>query len=187
MAGPSEIMDPAPALAETASPPDDFATPEGSAGLLARLFSEQAIPAAAARTGAKLAARRGKPWRLGGNVIAARHQDVREVLDRDLDFLIAPVNAERIGEVNGPFVLGMDRDAILSRERSALYGALAAVDLDSLLREVEVEAERLTADAPGIDAVAAYARPIAAHTAQRLFGVTGTDQRLFEDMTRAVF
>lgn len=173
--------------ARAADPAGDFATPEGPAGLLARLFSEQALPAGAARIGAKLAAWRGKAWRVGSNVIVARHEDVREVLDRDLDFRIAPVNAGRIDEVNGPFVLGMDRGAVLDQERAALYHALAGVDLASLQREVEAEAECLTADAAGIDAVAAYARPIAAHTAQRLFGVTGTDQHLFEDMTRAVF
>ena len=42
-------------------------------------------------------------------VLATRHEDVMEVLKRDLDFLIAPVNAERMEQVNGPFILGMDR------------------------------------------------------------------------------
>jgi hypothetical protein len=50
-------------------------------------------------------------------VVVARHADVVEVLHRDLDFRIAPVNEVRIDEVNGPFVLGMDRGATLVHAR----------------------------------------------------------------------
>ena len=164
-----------------------FATPEGAPGGLARLLSGQPIPAAAARIGARLAQSRGRPWRVGTTVIAARHADVREMLERDLDFLIAPVNSGRIEEVNGPFVLGMDRSAILAAEREALYRALGSVDMPALLRTAEAEAEQLVRDGPAIDAVDGFARPVAAHTAQRLFGVKLDDDRQFMDMTRAVF
>lgn len=145
------------------------------------------MPGFAARLGAKLAARKGKPWRVGTTVIAARHADVRELLSRDLEFLIAPVNAGRIDEVNGPFVLGMDRGARLAIERGALYRALSAVDMAPLRNAVAREAEERLQTGGTVDVVADYARPIAAHTAQRLFGITGTDQRLFEDMARAIF
>ncbi len=116
-----------------------------------------------------------------------RHADVRELLSRDLDFLIAPVNAGRIEEVNGPFVLGMDRGARLATERQALYGALAAVDVAPLRQAAAEEAEARLRDVTSIDIVGDYARPIAAHTAQRLFGITGTDQQTFEDVARAIF
>ena len=76
----------------------------------------------------------GDPIRFGEFVIVARHAHVMEVLHRDLDFLIAPVNEKRIVEVNGPFVLGMDRSATLVLERGALYQALAAVDLAPIRR-----------------------------------------------------
>ena len=76
-----------------------------------------------------------RPFRLGKRVIAARHAHVRELLERDLDFGIAAVNAVKIGEVNGgPFILGMDRSAVaragapraLRGARRGRHGAAAA-------------------------------------------------------------
>jgi cytochrome P450 len=172
-----------------APPPSvgDIATPLSSPGLLARLLTGQRVPAAAARLGARLAASRGRPWRFGTTVIAARHADVRELLSRDLDFVIAPVNAGRIDEVNGPFVLGMDRCGRLETERRALYRALAAIDYAPLREAIATEAASRLSGAATIDIVADYARPIAAHSAQRLFGIAGTDEATFEDMARAIF
>jgi cytochrome P450 len=151
------------------------------ANLLAGLFD------LAARAGAALAANSGGPWRLFGNVVVASHAQVREVLCRDLDFCIAPINAKRIGEVNGPFVLGMDRGATLARERGALYRALAAVDLAPLRgRVAELAAEKLSG-ATEIDVVTDFARPIAAETASALFGIPVNDPALFMEVARAVF
>jgi cytochrome P450 len=165
----------------------DIAIPPSSPGLLARLLTGQRLPAVAARLGAGLAASRGRPWRVGTTVVAARHADVRELLSRDLDFVIAPINAKRIDEVNGPFVLGMDRSARLEIERRALYRALAAIDYAPLREAIATEASSRLAGATTIDVVGDFARPIAAHSAQRLFGITGTDETTFEDMARAIF
>lgn len=165
----------------------DIATPPAAPGLLGRLLSGQILPATAARLGARLAARKGAPWRVGTTVIAARHHDVCEVLSRDLDFRIAPVNARRMEEVNGPFVLGMDRDARLAHERGALYRALAAVDLDAIRVSVEEEAARLLPASGVVDAIADYARPVASATARRLFGLTHVDDALFQEVARAIF
>ncbi len=166
-------------------------TPVGAPGLLRRLLSGPVIPALAARLGAKLARRKNKPFRLGKRVIAARHDHVRELLVRDLDFGIAAVNEVKINEVNGgPFILGMDRSGALERERRALYEALAAVDMMVLRHGVEARiAERLDAVPAGgrIDAVGGYARPIAAHIAQRLFGITGPSDEMFMEVVRSVF
>jgi cytochrome P450 len=126
--------------------PHDVATPPGSGGLFASLLQGPTLPALAARLGAKLAAWRD-PIRFGEFVIVARHAHVLEVLHRDLDFLIAPINEKRIVEVNGPFVLGMDRGATLVRERGALYQALAAVDLAPIHRSIEDEAAQRVAAA----------------------------------------
>ncbi len=167
--------------------PHDVATPPGSGGLFASLLQGPTLPALAARLGAKLAAWRD-PIRFGEFVIVARHAHVLEVLHRDLDFLIAPINEKRIVEVNGPFILGMDRGATLVRERGALYQALAAVDLAPIHRSIEDEAAQRVAAADGkIDVVDAYARPIAAHTATALFGIRGSDERAFMDVARAIF
>ncbi len=165
-----------------------IATPPSSGGIFATLLSGPTVLAAAARFGAWLAAWRGGPVRFGSTVIAARHADVMEVLRRDLDFLIAPINEERIVEVNGAFVLGMDRGGTLVLERSALYQALAAVDLEPIRRSVEDEAaQRIAQAGEEIDVVGGYARPIAAHTASALFGIRGSDEPTFMDVARAVF
>jgi cytochrome P450 len=110
------------------------------------------------------------------------------LLARDLDFRIAPVNEARINAVNGPFVLGMDRGVTLAHERRALYQALAGVDLAPIRRSVVEQAPARIAEAGAeIDVVGGYARPIAAHTARTLFGVSGPDEQTFMDVARAVF
>src|SRR4029079_5156315 len=126
---------------------EDIATPPGSNGLFASLLAGPALPALAARLGAKLAAWWCDPIRFGDIVIVARHTNVMEVLHRDLDFLIAPVNEKRIVEVNGPFILGMDPRAALVRERSALYQSLAKVDFDPIRRAILDEADKRVASA----------------------------------------
>jgi cytochrome P450 len=168
--------------------PSDIATPAGSGGFLAKLGSEQRIPAIVARITAWIAALWGRPIRLGTKVIVARHAHVMEVLARDLDFRIAPINEARIDEVNGPFVLGMDRGVALAHERHALYQALAEVDLAPLREAVAAQASAQIAASDGeIDVVGGYARPIAARTAHSLFGITGSDEQTYMDVARAIF
>lgn len=175
--------------AQTASgDTSSIATPAGSGGFLASLLSGPTVPALAARLGARLAAFRAKPIRVGTKVLVMRHAHVMEVLQRDLDFRIAPINEQRIEAVNGPFVLGMDRGATLVHERRALYEALAAVDLGRIRASAEREAARRIEEAGDtIDVVNGYARPVAAHTAHALFGIAGTDQQAFMDVARAIF
>ena len=166
-------------------------TPVRSQGFLAGLLGGPAVLGLAARTGARLARRSGRPFRIGKRVIAARHDHVRELLVRDLEFGIAAVNAVKIGEVNdGPFILGMDRSGALEKERRALYAALSGVDMARLRQSVTTGiAERLDAIPAGgtIDAVGGYARPIAARTAQLLFGITGPNDAMFMEVVRSVF
>jgi len=140
----------------------------------------------AARLGVRLLSR---PLRLGRTVIAARHADVSEILRRDLDFRIAPINAERIEAVNDAFILGMDRSDRLAVERRALYSALAAVDVAALVDRAAADAEDLLAAANEgrIDAVGGYARIVAGRSAQRLFGVSGPDEAHFLAVARAIF
>jgi cytochrome P450 len=162
-------------------------TPRRRAGLRERLTRGTWLPGLLAQIGAR---RAKKPFKLGKIVVAARHDQVRELLCRDLDFGIAEVNAVKIGEVNdGPFVLGMDRSAVLEAERRALYASLGSVDLGALREAASREiAEALGAVPAGgsIDVVGAYARPIAARTAQRLFGIS-PPERMFMEAVRSVF
>ena len=165
----------------------EIATPATS-GFFATLLSAQPLPALAARLGAWGAALWGRPIRIGSRVIVARHSQVLELLGRDVDFRIAPINADRIEAVNGPFILGMDRCAVLASERKALYGALARVPLAEIEAAVAQEAAaRVAAANSEIDVVGAYARPIAAHTARSLFGIAGSDEQAFMEVARAIF
>jgi cytochrome P450 len=172
-------------IAARAAVTADIATPRSKPSLLSKPF----LPSLAARIGAWLAARLGCVLRFGDTVVVVRHADVREVLARDLDFCIGPINAVRIEEVNGPFVLGMDRGPVLDHERSALYRAFHQVDMASLRDQVQAEARRRVATAGNrtIDVVGGYARPIAAQTAATLFGVSAPSEQLLMDVARAVF
>lgn len=166
-------------------------TPVKSPGFLARFLGGSAFLGFLGRLGAALGRRSDKPLKFGTRVIALRHDHVSELLSRDLDFGLAAINAGKITEVNeGPFILGMDRSAVLERERRALYDALAAVDLEALKQGLEAEIEERLAAIPAggeIDVVGGYARPAAAHTAQRLFGITGPNDTMFMEVTRSVF
>ncbi len=166
----------------------DIATPSGHGGFLAGVVAGQKLPALAARIGARIGSFLGQPVRIGKRVIAARHADVLELLARDLEFRIAPINEAKIDAVNGgPFVLGMDRGLRLAREREALYRALAEVDLEAIHAAASQDAAaRLESNS--IDVVGQYARPVAAGTARRLFGI-GADIEpiLFMDVARAIF
>ncbi|HEY0013932.1 MAG TPA: cytochrome P450 [Allosphingosinicella sp.] len=163
-------------------------TPKGRAGLATRITRGQTAQAFAARLAARALAR---PLRMGTTVFAAKHAQVRELLCRDLDFIIAPVNDAKIREVNdGAFILGMDRGERLERERRALYAALEEVDLAALREGVRADIAAVLGAVPAggaVDIVGGYARPIAARTAQRLFGITGTSERMFMEAVRSVF
>lgn len=69
--------------------------------------------------------------RFGNSVLVFRWADVSEMLKRDSDFIIAPVNEERISGVTigGRFILGMDRQRDLFRQRDAIYHSLRESDL----------------------------------------------------------
>jgi cytochrome P450 len=190
-AGEGDMNEPYRPVGETPRRDPDVVTPaEGPRGLAA-LLAGQRLPAIGARLGIFLARRLSGPIRLAGNVVAVRHEDVSEMLARDLDFGIAAVNAEKIAEVNaGPFVLGMDRSRELALERRALYAALAAVDLDRLAAELRTEIAATLAGVPAggeIDVVNGYARPLAARTARRLFGLPSPPEPLFSDAIRSIF
>lgn len=171
-----------------AGPPPltDVSTPLGQRGLTAWATSRPGPLALAARLGARLAEEIDGPWRVGKTVIVAAHRHVEEVLARDLDFLIAPINAERIKDVAGSFVLGMDRHPTMIAERQALYQAFQSVDFERLRLAAVAEAHQRT-QGTSIDAVGDVARPVAAATAQRLFGIAGSSDQEFQDVSRAIF
>ena len=175
--------------ARAASAPHSLATPSGKPKGLATALTWRRLPAWAARAGIALATARGRPFRIGSTVVAARHADVMEALARDLDFRIQPVFAPRFDPIGYHFILGMDRSSELVAERRVLYAALARVDHDALRTAAQADAEeRLNSAGPGpFDLVGVYARPIAGATASRLFGIGREGGEDFLDAVRAVF
>jgi cytochrome P450 len=123
--------------------------------------------------------------------LVPRYDDVQDVLRRDEDFRIAPINATRIEGVMGPFILGMDGGPVLHAQREALYAALDGAGIDTTCVLAAAEAERL-ADASArrfgrIDVVDGYARPVAARAAADIFGVNGPSEADLTRAARAVF
>jgi cytochrome P450 len=144
------------------------------------------------RNGARLLARFG-PRRLkfGSNVLVFRWADAADVLDRDGDFRIAPINANRIEAVSGSFILGMDRSEELFAQRRAVYGALRSAGTapfqDVVCNEPRRILEAAAARYGQVDVVNGYARPIAARAAAAMFGVRGPAEQDLMRVARAVF
>ena len=143
------------------------------------------------RIAAKLAAAYGHVIRINGFALVIRWNDVEDILRRDLDFQIAPINGPRIDEVNGQFVLGLDRGDRMTTERSQLYVAVSAIDLAGVRALVACEAERLLDDAMAahgrIDIVNGYARLVAARAARQIFGLAAPTEMDLMRVIRAVF
>lgn len=124
-------------------------------------------------------------------LLVASWREVREVLERDNDFRIAPVNKARIEAVSGPFILGMDRSPDLYAQREAIYGALHKADWSAARAVLRHEPPKLVADAAArhgrIDVVNGYARLVAARTAAATFGIGGPTEQDLMRVARAVF
>lgn len=170
----------------TASP---VATPYGKPRDATRVLTWPRLPAMAARIGIALARVWGRPLRLGRTVVVVRHADVSLALSRDLAIHIGPVNGPGFERIGFRFILGMDRSPTLIAERRVLYEALAAVDMAPIQAATRRDIRhRLAArDAGPFDIVADLARPVAAATASRLFGITPDDRDVYMDAARAVF
>ncbi len=168
-------------------PPQPYLRRRRGSGLLSVLLLGPTLP----RWGARIAAAYGRVIRIWRYALASRWVDVEEILRRDLDFRIAPINGPRIEEVNGPFVLGLDRGDRLVAERTQLYAAVSAIDLAGVRDLARAQAEWLldrAAAAHGrIDVVNGYARLVAARNAQRIFGIAGPTEMDLMRVVRAIF
>lgn len=127
---------------------------------------------------------------IGRLVLVSRHADVLDVLERDEDFTIAEVNADAMDRINGPFLLGMDRGELYTRERSALDGCVHSDDPARIRRTVSATAADLVAAAVHrgrIDVVQELARPAATRLAASYLGVPGPDEATMMGWMRLLF
>jgi cytochrome P450 len=173
---------------DAARPQPQALTPARGSG---RPLTSLILEAWPQRIAAKAAAAWGHVVVIFGFAIASRWNDVEDILRRDLDFQIAPINGGRIDEVNGPFVLGLDRGLQMVTERPQLYAAVSAIDLAAVRALVAREAERLLDDAMAaggqVDIVNGYARLVAARAARQIFGLAGPTEMDLMRVIRAVF
>ena len=142
--------------------------------------------------GARFAARYLPPTLSFSNYkVVFRWADVADVLARDGDFRIAPVNQKRIEGVMGPFILGMDRSKELFAQRVAVYDAMKSADFAPIRHILATEPIELLNAAVArdgqIDVVGGYARKVAGHVATALFGISGPSEDDLLRVARAVF
>ena len=127
---------------------------------------------------------------LGKRAIVTRHPDVIEVLTRDTDFTIAEVNEARFNEIDGPFILGMDRSPQYDTESATLREAVRPEDLERIRRLVRQSAADLAAAArPSgkIDVVNGLARVVATRIVGSYFGIPARDEPTMMGWMRDIF
>jgi cytochrome P450/glutathione S-transferase len=115
---------------------------------------------------------------VGKAAIVSRYDDVVDVLKRDTDFTIGPINAPKIDKIDGPFILGMDASPQYNREKAALLEAVRREDLEAIRQFVsQTAAAMIDAVRPQrrIDVVNGLARMVPVRLLNAYFGMPGPD------------
>jgi cytochrome P450/glutathione S-transferase len=127
---------------------------------------------------------------LGKRAIVTRHNDVIQVLERDTDFTISQVNAKKIDQIDGPFILGMDASPQYDRENATLHEAVRSQDFDRIRQFVAQSAsEMITAAGPRrrIDVVNGFARVVPLRLVASYFGMPGPNDPTMMRWMRDIF
>jgi len=127
---------------------------------------------------------------LGKFAIVSRYTDVVEVLKRDTDFTLSQINASKIDQIDGPFILGMDRSAQYDREKAALLEIVRHEDLDQIRQFVVQLADSLIEAARPrrrIDVVNGYARVVPVRLVASYFGMPGPNDPTMMRWMRDIF
>jgi cytochrome P450/glutathione S-transferase len=127
---------------------------------------------------------------LGKTAIVSRYDDVVEVLKRDTDFTIAPINAGKIDQIDGPFILGMDASLQYDQEKAALLEAVRREDLE-FIRHFVVKSAAALIDVSRpqrrIDVVNGLARLVPIRLLSAYFGMPGPNDPAMIRWMRDVF
>jgi cytochrome P450/glutathione S-transferase len=127
---------------------------------------------------------------LGKHAIVTQHNDVIEVLKRDTDFTISQINAPKIDQIGGPFILGMDASPQYDRENATLHEAVRRQDLEDIRKFVAESASELIAAArphQRIDVVNGFARVVPIRLVASYFGMPGPNDPTMMRWMRDVF
>jgi cytochrome P450 len=176
-------------------PAYEFAATSPSAGerigdRLSRWLAELAANPRLLRAAFALLRRLRPVWKFGATAIVTRYADVVEILNRDLDFTIAEINAANMDRISGPFILGMDRSAEYDREAAAIRAVVKPGDLDRIRQIVRTTARALIdAARPNgrIDVCGNYCRIVAAQVVSEYLGVPGPTGHILMQWMRSLF
>jgi cytochrome P450/glutathione S-transferase len=127
---------------------------------------------------------------LGKHAIVTRNDDVIEVLKRDTDFTIRQINAPKIDQIGGPFILGMDASPQFDRENAMLHEVVRRDDLENIRQFVAQSAGELVAAARPhrrIDVVNGLARVVAIRLVASYFGMPGPNDPTMMRWMRDIF
>jgi cytochrome P450 len=127
---------------------------------------------------------------LGKRAIVTRYDDVVEVLKRDKDFSISQINAPKIDQIDGPFILGMDDSPQYELEKRTLHEAARMEDLDRIRQFVaRSAAELIEAARPRqrIDVVHGLARVVPLRLVASYCGMPGPDEPTMMRWMRDIF
>jgi cytochrome P450/glutathione S-transferase len=127
---------------------------------------------------------------LGKTAVVTRFDDVVEILNRNTDFTLSQINAKKIDQIDGPFILGMDASPQYDRENATLHEAVRRQDLDRIRQFVAQSASELIAAArprQRIDVVNGFARVVPVRLLASYFGMPGPNDPTMMRWMRDVF
>ncbi|MEM0999278.1 MAG: cytochrome P450 [Bacteroidota bacterium] len=119
-----------------------------------------------------------------------RYADVVEVLERDEDFTIGPINAVNVERHVGPFLLGLDAGPQLKHEQGVMYGIILREDAHRIQIAARKLAEKLLDEATArksLDLVADFTRIVPLRTVGDYFGVNGAPEADLLRWNRLIF
>lgn len=119
-----------------------------------------------------------------------RYEDVVEVIARDEDFTIGPINGKNIERHLGPFMLGMDAGPQLDREHALMKSIVLREDAERIrvqTRKVANEILDQAVEKGSLDLVAEFTRIVPLRVLGDYFGVPGNNEEEMLRWNRLVF
>lgn len=129
-------------------------------------------------------------WNRGDQVWLFRDEDVREVLQRDRDFTLRPINARTIERRIGPFLLSRDDGPEYQHEIGVLRSVVHKGDLDRIRQFTQTLSAEICAELAGetsFDVVSRFTRIIPLRLLGEYFGAPGPDDERMLHWNRSLF
>jgi cytochrome P450 len=119
--------------------------------------------------------------------LVTRADDVREVL-ADYEHFTVPFYEQKMTEISGPFILGLDGTPLYRRDHAALRAAIRSDDVPGLAEmTLAASRERVAAATGRIDIVAELVDPAVDHVIAEYFGTPGPDTATQVRWSRDIF